>query len=291
MFAAIDFNQILDDAILFLIKEVPKVVLILVLAFIAIRIVRFSLRRLTKYIEEERDSIAEQRKAKTLVSIISSIAGVAIYIIAVVMILNELGINIAPILAGVGIIGLAIGFGAQTLVKDVISGFFILLENQFLVGEFVCIGDKSGTVEAISLRATRLRDFEGMVHYIPNGEIKLVSNYSREWARAIIDVDIPRDENHRRVMGELSVTGAALKASDEFGPMLLEEPQIVGLENLGDAMVRIRAMVRTKAANKFDVLREFRTRIKETLDTLGVENPKVETAVWMMGGGGKTAGA
>jgi small-conductance mechanosensitive channel len=282
MFSNIDFNQYLTDALLAIMTRAPKIILIIILVIVARRILRYVLRRLAKHVDDSPELISEPKKAKTLISVLNSIGKAVIYTIGTIMILYELNINIGPIIAGVGILGLAIGFGAQTLVKDFITGFFILMEAQYAVGDFIKVGDKTGTVENISLRITRIRDFEGLVHYIPNGNISEVTNYHREWNRVILDFEIPFSQDIAYVTKVLCEIGTGLKGDSKFGEMLLEQPVVTGVENLGDTSFRLRVIAKTNYTNKFDILREFRRRVKNRFDELGIPNPRAEQAVWLM---------
>jgi small conductance mechanosensitive channel len=285
MFANINLEQFYEDAFRVLIIRVPKIILILVLIFVAVRLLRYLLKRLRKHIDENEALLSDSGKAKTLVSILNSVGGVVIYTIGVLTILHELNINIAPIIAGVGILGLAIGFGAQALVKDLITGFFMLMENQYAIGDFVNVGDKSGTVEAMGLRITRLRDFEGMVHFIPHGSINEVTNYSREWGRGILDFEVPYSEDINRVAATLRGVCNDIANDDDFSSMFLEPPDVCGVEELGNTSVRVRVTAKTHHESKYTILREFRLRAKKRFDELGIRNAKQENAVWLMNKG------
>lgn len=285
MFANINLDQFYEDAFRVMIIRVPKIVLIIILIFVARSVLKYLLSRLRVYVDENAELLSDSKKAKTLIGILNSIGVAAIYIIGILTILYELNINITPIIAAVGILGLAVGFGAQTLVKDFIAGFFILIENQYSIGDSVKIGDKSGTVENVTLRITRLRDFEGMVHFIPNGQVVEVTNRSREWGRAILDFEVPYSEDITKVMNTLNDICDDMAKDDAYGSMFLEPPHVTGVENLGDTSVRIRVIAKTHHANKFDVLREYRLRAKIRFDELGISNARRENAVWLMNKG------
>jgi len=178
-------------------------------------------------------------------------------------ILPVLGINMGPLLASAGIAGLAIGFGAQTLVKDVINGFFILLENQFDVGDVVRLGGVTGTVELLTLRRTMLRDADGTLHTIPNSEIRLVSNLTRDWTQTAIHVAVSYDENSERVISLLKEIGTELRNDPVYGEALVADPEVPGIERVAGGEVEYLMLVKTKPGQQYGVVRELRRRIKE----------------------------
>ncbi len=182
------------------------------------------------------------------------------------MALREIGLDITPLLAGAGVAGLAIGFGAQSLIKDVIAGFFILMEDQFHVGDVIQAAGVSGQVERMSLRTTIVRDLQGTVHFIPNGEIKVASNLTKEWSRAVLEVGIDYQEDLDRTLHVLAEVGRELAADASFGPMVLEPPQVLGVESLGESQVTLRLLIKTLPSKQWDVARELRRRIKNRFD-------------------------
>jgi len=285
MFANIDFSQYYEEALIVLINRVPKIILILILIWVAKSVLKTVLKRMNAGVENNTVHLHDPKKAKTHISILSSVGNVTILSIGIIMILNEFNINIVPIIAGVGILGLAIGFGAQALVKDFITGFFMLMENQYDVDDFITIGGKSGTVESVTLRVTRLRDFEGKVHFIPHGSIGEVTNHSREWGRGILDFEVPYSEDTSRVINTLGGVCDSMAHDAEYGSMFIEPPEVTGVENLGDASVRVRVIAKTHHDKKFNVLREFRLRAKKRFDELGITNARSENAVWLMNKG------
>src|SRR6266704_4412547 len=210
----------------------------------------------------------EQRTA-TLRQIIRSVTKAILILVVVLTISSELGFNIGPVLASAGIVGLAVGFGAQSLVKDVISGFFILFEDQFGVGDVVKIGDFSGVVERMTLRVTVLRNLEGQVHVIPNGTIHTVTVLTKECARAVVDVTVSYDQDLARVFDVLQRIGARL--AQDWPDRILEQPVVLGVEKLDDSGVTIRSIVKTPPFKHADVLREWRRRVKDEFDKAGIE--------------------
>src|SRR5262249_2752452 len=172
------------------------------------------------------------RRAATIGAILRSIAALLIWSIALLTILDELGVNLAPLLAGAGVAGLALGFGAQSLVRDFISGMFMLVEDQYGVGDVVDVGLATGTIEALTLRTTRLRDVEGVVWHVPNGEIHRVGNKSQQWARAFVDIAVSYDSDVDRAIDVIRSAAAGLRADDELGRYVLDEPEVLGIESL-----------------------------------------------------------
>src|SRR5436190_5629436 len=200
----------------------------------------------------------EQRTA-TLRQIIRSVTKVILVLVVVLTISSELGFNIGPVLASAGIVGLAVGFGAQSLVKDVISGFFILFEDQFGVGDVVKIGDFTGVVERMTLRATVLRNLEGQVYVVPNGNIQNVTVLTKEWARAVVDVTVAHSEELSRVFDVLQKIGSRL--AQQWPDRVSEQPVILGVEKLDASGVMVRSIVKTPPFKKDDVIREWRRLI------------------------------
>ena len=210
----------------------------------------------------------EQRTA-TLRQIIRSVTKAILILVVVLTISSELGFNIGPVLASAGIVGLAVGFGAQSLVKDVISGFFILFEDQFGIGDVVKIGDFTGIVERMTLRATVLRNLEGQVYVVPNGNIQNVIVMTKGWSRAVLDVTVPHKEELARVFDVLQRIGARL--AQDWPDRILEQPVVLGVEKLDDSGVTIRSIVKTPPFKHADVLREWRRRVKDEFDKAGIE--------------------
>ncbi|HXF73603.1 MAG TPA: mechanosensitive ion channel family protein [Actinomycetota bacterium] len=216
------------------------------------------------------------QRAATLTSALSAAAVVVIWTLAALMVLNEVT-NIAPLLASAGVAGVALGFGAQSLVRDGLSGFFILLENQFGVGDVVEIrspaGPLSGKVESLTLRVTALRDFDGTLHIIPNGNIQAVSNKSRGWARAIVDVRIAYGEDVERVRGVLDELFGELREDPVLKASIMDGPKILGIEALAEGALVVRVVADTRPSRRWDVERALRERIARRLDQRGVRVP------------------
>ena len=196
------------------------------------------------------------------------------------MILSEVGVNIAPIIASAGIIGIALGFGAQSLVKDFLSGVFIFMEDQYGVGDVVDLGEAIGSVEAVTLRMTRLRDVNGIVWFVPNGEIMRVGNQSKNWSRAVVDVGVGYGEDLVRVQQVLREVAHGMWEDEDFKGVIIEEPEVTGVEMLAADSVTIRVMVKTAPLQQWGVARTLRQRIKARFDHEGIEIPFAQRVVW-----------
>jgi small conductance mechanosensitive channel len=249
-----------------LIFGLVHIVVILVAGLVALRLVDSALKRWA--ISHARSSRSENR-TETLRHIVGSFGKIVIWCIAVLMIIHEFKIDTQPLLTGAGILGLAVGFGAQSLVKDVISGFFILLEDQYGVGDAVRIGDMEGVVEHMTLRVTLLRNFEGHVHLIPNGSVSSLTVTTRDWARAVVDITVPHDVEIGNLFRVLETTGTRLL--DEHKDSVLDNPQILGIEKLSDEGATVRLAVKTTPQKKAVVSREWRRFILEALEREGIE--------------------
>jgi small-conductance mechanosensitive channel len=239
-----------------------------------------ALRRRTPsaLLETDELSLRAEQRITALTSVLRSIATVVIFAIAGFMILGEVGLNLAPLLAGAGIVGLALGFGAQSLVKDFLSGLFILVEDQFGVGDIVDLDQQTaGTVEAVSLRTTRLRSVDGTVWHVPNGDIRRVGNKSQHWSRALLDVEVAYDTDidHAKAVIQRVADGLWEERED-----ILEEPEVWGVERLGANAIVIRLVVKTRPADQYAVSRELRQRLKEAFDAEGIEIPFPQQVVW-----------
>lgn len=258
----------------FVLDRTLGVLAILALAWVGRRLLRVVTNRL-RHIADDEDpdtvSAAEQR-AHTLAGIAHNIGTILIWIGAGLMILDQF-IAIGPLLAGVGVAGLAVSFGAQSLVKDVISGFFILLENQFGVGDVVNIDGTGGKVERMTLRVVMLRDLSGTLHVIPNGSITKVSNMTRGFSRTVVDVGVAYEENIDRVLDVLRDLVGAFAADPAWKDAFSEAPQVLGVEALADSSVNVRVVLATTAGRQWEVGREFRRRVKNRLDAEGISIP------------------
>jgi len=228
-------------------------------------------RALARHVAE--DGGIQGTRVLTLLPLFRNILRIVLVVMVTMIVLSELGIDIAPLLAGAGVVGLAIGFGAQTLVKDFITGAFILMENSIAVGDYVELGGHTGTVEAMTIRTVTLRDLEGVVHVMPFGEVTSVLNYNRDFGFTMVDIGVAYREDVDEVSKVLEAVGEELRADEVFGPSILEPLQVMGLNNLGDSSVDIRVRLKTKAMMQWGVRRELLRRTKKAFDERGIEIP------------------
>ena len=256
----------------------------LVLRWVLHRVIDRLIRRAESGVLPDRVSLATStrrvQRAQTMGSLLKSIITGILVAVFGTMILSELDVNIAPIIASAGILGLALGFGAQSLVKDFLSGIFMIFEDQYGVGDVVDVGEAIGTVEAVTLRITRLRDLNGTVWYVPNGEILRVGNMSQNWSRAVIDVSVGYGEDLARVKRILLEIAVDLYHDDEFSELIIEEPEVTGVEMLAADSVNLRVLVKTLPLEQWAVGRELRQRIKARFDHEGIEIPFAQRVVW-----------
>ncbi len=268
-------SEILKITLTWLSTSGIKVLGILIGLIILSQMSRWIVKWLERFVPEKDPLQAAEAKkrAHTLGNTLRHTLLIVISFIAILMILGEVGIQLGPLLATAGIGALAIGFGAQSLVKDVISGFFIILENQYRIGDAIEVAGVSGLVESVSLRKTVLRDLEGRVHIIPNGEIKVVSNLSKEWSRSVLDIGISYREDIDQVVDLLSQVGRELFAEEPYRSFILEPLQILGVERFGESQLVIRIMVKTAPLKQWEVGRELRRRIKNRFDEKGIQIP------------------
>jgi small conductance mechanosensitive channel len=250
-----------------------RILIILIISAIAYRLLAILVRYLSEQIKELDDveESEQDKRTETIFRVVKSTGMVLIVGTAGLMILTELGVAITPVLASVGVVGLAFGLGAQTLVKDVINGLFILFENQYTVGDTVELTGVAGTVEELTLRTTFVRDIYGTIHIIPNGEIRLVANRSRDWSRAIVDIGITYEEDVDRAIQTLTEIGVNLSDDEEISPQLLEGPVVTGVEGLEDWAVRLRIMVKTLPGQQWSVQRHLRRQIRLVFEQRGID--------------------
>jgi small conductance mechanosensitive channel len=221
------------------------------------------------------------QRARTLGSLTKSVVTAIIFVLVVVMVLDEVGFNIGPLIASAGIVGVALGFGAQNLVKDFLAGVMMLMEDQYGVGDVIDMGEASGVVESVGLRVTRLRGIDGTVWYVRNGEVIRVGNSSQDWARAVIDVGVGYGEDPARVRDLLAEIAHDLVAEPDWSALALEEPEVWGVEDLGDHAVVLRLVVKTRPLEQWAIARELRERIKVRFDAEGIEIPYPQRTVWV----------
>ncbi len=278
----IDINRFLQEILnTSLLKSALHIMLVIVLAWISLKLGKRLSTGLVRFIARQKDDEEFQKRTKTLGDIVRYVIVLAILAVATMTVLKELGIDIGPVLAAAGIVGLAIGFGAQSLVKDVISGFFILLEDQIRVGDVVNIADKGGAVEKVGLRTTVLRDLHGNVHYVPNGTIAVVTNMTKEYSRYVFDVGVAYREEVDDVIAVIQGIDEEMRNDPEFGADILQPIEILGLDQFADSAVVIRARTTTLPGKQWRVGREFNRRIKKRFDELHIEIPFPHVTLYM----------
>jgi moderate conductance mechanosensitive channel len=257
-----------------IVQTALQIALVIVIAFALIRLLRRITTKVGNKVSQETTPIRALQRTETLTRVLSSAGIVVIWVMGTFYVLGAIGANLAPLLASVGIIGLAVGFGAQNLVRDVVSGFFILLEDQYGVGDIIEINQvASGKVETLTMRVTGMRALDGTMHFIANGEITHIANHSKDWARAIIDVGVAYKESSDKVRQSLEKVALTAKADDEVGRAMYAEPEILGVELLGEYEVTWRMVVDTKPGKQWEVGRALRERIKAAFDEDGIEIP------------------
>jgi moderate conductance mechanosensitive channel len=269
--AASWFTEFLERAI----EPAIAITVIVLLAMLALRILRMMVARAAQRVLERHDRPARELKLKadTLSGVLENAGRMVILLIATMMVLDNVGLDIAPLLASAGVVGLAIGFGAQSLIKDFISGFFILLEDQYGVGDVVTINDATGTVEQLSLRRTAMRAIDGTVISIPNGEILQVANLTKDWARAVLDIDISYDDDIDQAMEVISAELEGIETDEVIGDVIIAPAEVLGVIALGAYQVTIRAWVKTLPMEQWGVQRELFKRLKQALDRNGITIP------------------
>jgi moderate conductance mechanosensitive channel len=228
-----------------------------------------------------RPSVRRAQRADALGALANSIAGVVVWVVALFMVLGTFGISLGPLIAGAGIVGLALGFGAQGLVRDFISGSFMLIEDQYGVGDFIDAGEMMGVVEGITLRSTRIRDLNGTLWHVPNGEILRVGNMSQEWSRAVLDVAVSYNTDVDAASDIIQRVASAMAHEPEYEEQFLDEPEIWGVQDLGADSVDIRLVIKTQPGVHVKLLREIRRRIKAAFDAAGIEIPFSQRTVWL----------
>jgi small-conductance mechanosensitive channel len=255
-------------------RKLGQVVVIWALAWIALRVVRLAAARIEVAVDDGDASVItlREKRGTTLAHLLRTVGRGLVVIVALLLTLN-LFVEIGPLLAGAGILGLAVSFGAQSLVKDFIAGFFFLLENQFALGDVIEAAGKSGVVEQITLRVVVLRDAEGTRHVIPNGEIKTVSNKTSGWGRALIDIAVGAGEDVDRVIEVAQDELGKFAATDEWSQLLDGVAEVWGVESLGDNRIVVRAVARTRPGAQWGVARELRRRLKVRFDAEGIRFP------------------
>ena len=276
-----DYNALLTSVKDWLLSSGITIILILVALFIGLKLIKTLSKRSSKLFLKKKDDKEARKRADTISSVIRNTLSITAVLITLLVILGQIGIEIGPLLAAAGIAGLAIGFAGQSLVKDIINGFFILLEDQIRVGDIVEIAGRSGVVEQINLKLTRLRDLEGNVHFIPNSNIDVVSNKTKEYSCYLLDIGVAYRENADEVMEVIKQIDEEMRNDPKWEDQILQPIEIFGLDRFDDSAVVVRARTRTAPAMQWGVGREFKRRIKKRFDELDIEIPFPHTTLYM----------
>ena len=269
----------LDSDVKIAITQGLRILIILVLAGVFESIAARLIRAFRKFMEH-RDP-GQQNRIQTLGRVFRYVAAVVIWLVAGTLVLDALGISVAPVLATAGVAGIAIGFGAQSLIKDYFNGFFLLLEDQLRHGDVVDFGGPNGQVEEVTLRYVRLRNFDGHVIFVPNGQIKIVKNLTRDFAQAVIEVGVAYREEMDEALSVMREVGQAMRADPVFGPKIAADTEIIGVENWADSSVTIRCRLKVvPPIEQWNVRREFLKRLKKAYDERGIEIPFPHVTVY-----------
>jgi small-conductance mechanosensitive channel len=273
------WQEIISQTVAWIITTLPSLLIIFVMAFLALKLTNIFLDRLKplmiKHMESgtEIDTTEMEKRIDTLLKILRSMIKIIVWLMTGMLILRKIGIDIAPIIAGAGIVGLAIGFGAQELVRDFISGFFMLLENQIRNGDVAIINGTGGLVEHVGMRTIVLRDLSGVVHIFQNGKINTLSNMTKNWSGMVFDIGVAYKEDTDRVVDVIQQVADEQRADPDFKNKILEPIEIFGVDQFGDSAVVIKARFKTKPIEQWAVGREFRRRLKKAFDDQGIEIP------------------
>ena len=296
-------NELISQFLGVLLPDVVRTVLIFMVAWFLVRVIRRTIRGIVENIVERDnrtsgtvrrrvplastqslDPARAAMRTETLGTVLRSVASVVIWTAAIFVAagsLNTIAINLGPLIAGAGIVGVALGFGSQSLVKDFLSGIFMLLEDQYGVGDIVDVGPATGVVEGITLRTTRLRDVEGVLWHVPNGEITRVGNLSQQWSRSLLDIPVSYSASIPHAIDIIKDTADEMWADPAWRGLVLEEPDVWGVEEFAESAVLIRVVTKVVPAQQWAVSRELRMRIKAEFDKAGIEIPYPQRTVWM----------
>lgn len=270
------FIQSLSD---WVISDLPSILILLVLLFVSLRIGSFLIRKLKKLLlrktvhNSDEPDLEMEKRLNTLMGIVRKGVSIIIWAVFIMILLRKINIDIAPILAGAGIIGLAVGFGSQELVRDLISGFFILLENQIRTGDVAIINGTGGLVEKIELRTITLRDISGVVHIFQNGKINTISNMTKDWSAMVFDIGVAYKEDLTQVMKLMKQVADDMMKEEDYKSKILEPMEIFGLDSFGDSALIVKGRIKTTPNNQWVIGREYRKRLKEVFDLNRIEIP------------------
>jgi small conductance mechanosensitive channel len=267
-------------------QGVLRILLIAVAAYAGVKVLRLAINRLESILIGTASASeivvgAASKRIRTLTNVIWTIVFGLIWFIAALTILAQVGINVGPIIAGAGVVGLAVGFGAQNLVKDLVSGFFLIMENQVRVGDVAIINGTGGLVESITFRTVVLRDLSAVVHVFPNGSINTLSNMTKDWSAYVIDMGVAYREDTDRVVEVMRQVSEQMQAESEYKAAMLDAIEIFGVDDFGDSAVTIKARLKTQPLQQWTVGREYRRRLKKAFDAAGIEIPFPHRTLYM----------
>ncbi len=281
------WESFLNKLVTWTITEIPSIILLIILLTVSLRMVAFFIHRLKLLLQKRASAhpdgpdLEAEKRIKTLMNILRKASFVIIWMIFIMIFLKKFTIDIAPILAGAGIIGLAVGFGAQELVRDFISGFFILLEDQIRMGDVVILNGTSGVVEDIQLRTVTLRDQSGTVHIFQNGKINTISNMTKGWSAMVFDIGVTYKEDLTAVMKIMKEVAEELSADELFSQKMTEPMEIFGLDSFGDSALIIKGRIKTRPGAQWETGREYRKRLKEAFDKNHIEIPFPSRTIYL----------
>jgi len=273
------WQEIFSQTVAWIITTLPSLLIIIILAFVALKLTNMLLRRLKplmlRHMENgtDLDTTEIEKRIDTLLGILRSLIKIIVWLMIAMLFLRKIGIDIAPIIAGAGIVGLAVGFGAQELVRDFISGFFMLLENQIREGDVAIVNGTGGLVEHVGLRTIVLRDLSGVVHVFQNGKVNTLANMTKKWSAMVFDIGVAYKEDTDKVAAVIKQVAEELRADPDFQDKILEPLEIFGVDQFGDSAVVIKARFKTKPVEQWAVGRAFRRRLKKAFDEKGIEIP------------------
>lgn len=253
--------------------QATKFLMVIVVALVLLRLVKTAIERVGKRMQQRSSTLDDQKRVETLTRVLKYVANVVVLLLGALIALGTIGISIAPVLAAAGVVGLAVGFGAQSLVKDYFTGIVLLIENQIRAGDFIEVGGKSGTVENVTLRYVRMRDAHGNVHFVPNGQIDSVTNSTMDFAYAMVDVGIAYKEDVDGAIQVMQKVGTELTEDTTWGRMITEPMATFGVQELADSAVIIRVRFKTTPGDQWAIRREYNKRIKVAFDKVGIEIP------------------
>nr|WP_319272743.1 mechanosensitive ion channel family protein [uncultured Draconibacterium sp.] len=286
VFTADFWSTVIQKTQEWIIGELPAIVITVLVVLISLRLLLFSLNKLKRTLikragkNEKGNQQETEKRLDTLFGIIKGAVKIVLLFILIMIVLKNVGVDIAPILASAGILGLAIGFGAQELVRDYITGFFMLLENQVRVGDVAVINGQGGLVERIELRTITLRDFAQTVHIFRNGKIDTLSNMTKEWSAMVFDIGVAYKEDVNQVIDIMKQVGDELGNDPDFKSRILEPMEVFGLDSFGDSAIVIKGRIKTKPIEQWNVGREYRKRLKYAFDKHNIEIPFPHTTVY-----------